>query len=71
MEHYVTLFDSLFLPQGLALHMSMERYIKNYTLWVLCVDDQAHEVLTKLNLPNVRLLQLSKLETAELLSVGH
>ena len=69
MEHYVTLFDSLFLPQGLALHMSMERYIKNYTLWVLCVDDQAHEVLTKLNLPNVRLLQLSKLETAELLSV--
>lgn len=69
MEHYVTLFDSLFLPQGLALHMSMERHIKNYTLWVLCVDDQAHEVLEKLNLPNVRLLQLSKLENAELLSV--
>jgi hypothetical protein len=69
MEHYVTLFDNLFLPQGLALHMSMERYLQHYTLWVLCVDDQAHEVLTKLNLPNVRLLQLSKLETAELLGV--
>lgn len=69
MEHYVTLFDSLFLPQGLALHMSMERHIKNYTLWILCVDDEAHEVLTNLNLPNVHLLQLSQLETAELLSV--
>jgi hypothetical protein len=69
MEHYVTLFDSLFLPQGLALHMSMERHIKDYTLWILCVDDQAHEILTKLNLPNVRLLQLSKLETTELLRV--
>ena len=69
MEHYVTLFDSLFLPQGLALHMSMERHMQNYSLWVLCVDDQAHEVLTKLNLPNIRLLQLSKLETAELQSV--
>jgi hypothetical protein len=69
MEHYVTLFDSLFLPQGLALHISMERHIKDYTLWVLCVDDPVHEVLTKLNLPNVRLLQLSKLETTELLSV--
>lgn len=69
MEHYVTLFDSLFLPQGLALHMSMERHIKDYTLWILCVDDKAHEVLTKLNLPNVRLLQLSQLETVELLSV--
>lgn len=69
MEHYVTLFDSLFLPQGLALHMSMERYVKNYTLWILCVDDKSHEVLTKLNLPNIRLLQLSNLETKALISV--
>jgi hypothetical protein len=69
MEHYVTLFDSLFLPQGIALHTSMERHVKDYTLWILCVDDQAHEILCKLKLPNVRLLQLSKLETAELLTV--
>ena len=34
--------DSLFLPQGLALHMSMERHVKDYTLWILCVDDEAH-----------------------------
>ncbi len=69
MEHYVTLFDSLFLPQGLALHVSMERHAGNYTLWILCVDDEAHEVLTRLDLPNVRLLQLSKLETPELRAV--
>lgn len=66
MEHFVTLFDSLFLPQGLALHISMERHIQNYSLWVLCVDDEVHEALVKLKLPNVRLLQLSKLETEEL-----
>lgn len=69
MEHFVTLFDSLFLPQGLALHMSMERHAGNYTLWILCVDDEVHEVLFKLNLPNVRLLQLCRLETPELLAV--
>ncbi len=69
MEHYVTLFDSIFLPQGLALHMSMERHVKVYTLWILCVDDEVHNVLTKLQLPNVCLLQLSKLETEELLYV--
>lgn len=69
MEHFVTLFDSLFLPQGLALHMSMERHAGNYTLWILCVDDEVHEVLFKLNLPNVRPLQLCKLETPELLAV--
>jgi hypothetical protein len=69
MEHYVTLFDSLFLPQGLALHRSMERHVKNYKLWILCVDDQVHLILSKLKLPNVELLQLSLLETAALLAV--
>lgn len=69
MEHYVTLFDSLFLPQGLALHMSMERHAVAYTLWILCTDDEVHDALTKLELPNVRLMQLSKLETPELLAV--
>lgn len=66
MEHYVSLFDSLFLPQGLALHMSMERHVKDYTLWVLCMDDETHEVLIRLSLPNLRLLKLSQLETQEL-----
>ena len=69
MEHYVTLFDSLFLPQGLALHMSMERHIDDYSLWILCVDDEVHDSLLKINLPNVRLLKLSELETPELFAV--
>jgi len=66
MEHYVTLFDSLFLPQGLALHISMERHVPEYTLWVLCVDEEVYGSLSKLNLPNVRLLQLGELETEDL-----
>lgn len=66
MEHYVTLFDSLYLPQGLALHMSMQRHLERYTLWVLCMDERSEELLSKLELPNVRLLNLSRLETSEL-----
>jgi hypothetical protein len=69
MEHYVTLFDGVFLPQGLALHMSMERHVKEYRLWILCVDDISHQLLSEQSLPNVRLLQLSQLETVELLGV--
>lgn len=69
MEHFVTLFDSLFLPQGLALHRSMERHIDKYQLWILCVDDEAYEILNKLNLNNVNLLKLSAIETQELLRV--
>ena len=61
--------EALTKPQGLALHISMERYVKPYTLWVLCMDDEVHNVLSNLNLPNLRLLLLSELETPELLSV--
>jgi hypothetical protein len=69
MEHYVTLFNSLFLPHGLALHTSMERHMRDYILWILCVDNETHDVLTRLSLPNIRLLKLSELETEELLTV--
>jgi len=68
-EHFVTLFNRLFLPQGLALHMSMERHVREYVLWILCVDDETFDVLGRLDLPNVRRLKLSDLETPELLDV--
>lgn len=67
-EHFVTLFDSSFLPQGLALHASMERCLSGlYKLWILCLDDQAFDHLRSLELNNVVLLKLSELETPELL----
>jgi hypothetical protein len=68
-EHFVTLFNSVFLPQGLALHISMERHVQAYVLWILCVDDDTYDVLGRLDLPNVRRLKLSDLETPELLGV--
>jgi len=68
-EHYVTLFDSFFLPQGLALHASMQRHCGDFVLWILCIDDEAHRVLTQLKLPNVHLLWLPDWETPELLAI--
>ncbi len=69
MEHYVTLFDSLFLPQGLALHSSLECHGGLYALWILCLDDETYDVLGRLALPNVRLMRLVDVETPELLRV--
>ena len=69
MEHYVTLFDALFLPQGLALHASLQRHAGTYTLWILCVDEEAHSILTGLQLPNVRLMRVADVETAQLRAV--
>lgn len=69
MEHYVTLFDSKFLPQGISLYRSMERWCGEFTLWVICMDDLAEDILTKLNFKSLRLISLPDVETESLLKV--
>lgn len=68
-EHYVTLFDANFLPQGLCLYYSLVRHGGDFVLWVLCLDRQCLATLQLLNLPRLRLLDLADLETPELLAV--
>lgn len=68
-EHYVTLFDANFLPQGLSLYYSLVRHGGDFALWVLCMDKACLETLRRINLPRLRLLDLHELETPELLAV--
>lgn len=68
-EHFCTLFDSNFLPQGLALQQSLQRHCPQSVLWILCMDEAVEQQLQALALPNVRLLSLKKVENADLLRV--
>jgi len=68
-EHYVTLFDACFLPQGLCLYYSLVKNAGDFVLWVLCIDQDCFDLLQRLNLPRLRLLHLGSLETPELLAV--
>jgi len=69
MEHYVTLFDSKFLPQGLSLYRSMERWCGEFTLWVICMDEIVEEILTDLRCSRIKLIPLATIETPELQEV--
>lgn len=72
MEHYVTLFDSKFVPQGLALRESMSRHAANrFTLWVVCMDELAKTLLDGLSMPDVRTIAVADVEAKfpELLTV--
>ena len=66
MENFVTLFDSKFLPQGMALYASMRRHIDEFTLWIICVDDICFNILHKINKPYIKLIRLADVETQEL-----
>lgn len=68
-EHYITLFDSGFLPQGLALHASIRRHQPDAQLWIIAMDADAATALRRLGLPNVTVLDLADVENDRLRAV--
>lgn len=69
LEHFCTLFDLGFLPQGLVLHASLRRHMPRSMLWILCMDAEVESALRRLDLPGVQLLALADVETDALLAV--
>ena len=72
MRHFCTYFDSHYLPRGLALYHSLVRHHKSpFTLWILCFDEMAYDILSCLQLPHIRLVKQEEFEEgdSELVSV--
>jgi hypothetical protein len=68
--NFCTLFDQNYASRGLALYRSLERVCeKDFTLTVLCMDEEVHEAFTRLALPRVQLWRVEDLGDAELLEV--
>ncbi|MGF1461457.1 MAG: hypothetical protein ACFBSG_20825 [Leptolyngbyaceae cyanobacterium] len=68
-EHFCTLFDSNYLPLGMALHRSLMQHALPFHLWIVCIDEAVEISLRQLALPQVSLIPLRDIETPELLSV--
>jgi hypothetical protein len=68
-EHFVTLFDSNYLPMGMCLHRSLMAHAQPFHLWIVCMDDLVVNQLRVLDLPHVSLLPLQEVESRALLQV--
>lgn len=68
-EHFVTCFDSFFMPQGLALYESLLKHYKGSVLWVVCLDKKSFEYLQSCAYPMMRTLFIEDLENERLLSL--
>ncbi len=64
-EHFVTLFDSGFLPYALALHASLVRHGGDFRLWAVCLDDLAVDALGRLGLPGMTAIPLRDVEAID------
>lgn len=66
-EHYVTLFDSHYLPQGLSLYRSLEIHGQPFTLWVVALDEVCALALEKIAPRFVKIIRLSDIESDRLI----
>ncbi len=68
-DHFVTLFDSKFLPMGICLYESLLRYAQPFHLWIICIDELVEHQLGSIGLRHVTLIPLREVETEALLAV--
>lgn len=68
-EHYVTLFDSNFLPMGLCLYHSLLKHAQPFHLWVVCMDDLVWQQLAQLDMSHLTPIPLAKVEDERLKQV--
>ena len=69
MNNFCTLFDSNYLPRALVMYRSLEATGEDFTLYVVCFDDLAFEILEKLKLANLVTISLVDFESEGLLAV--
>jgi len=62
MYNFCTYFDQNYLVQGLTLYSSLTRHADPFVLWVLCLDDLTYDLLSRLDLQNLRAIPLAELE---------
>lgn len=66
---FCTLFDSNYLDKGLALYRSLSEVCGNFYLYVFAFDDLAYSILQKMDLQNLKVINISDIEDEELRAV--
>jgi glycosyltransferase involved in cell wall biosynthesis len=61
-SNYCCYFDHRYLARGLAMIRSLRKWHSSATVWVLCLSEECHRVLSELREPGVNLLRVADLE---------
>ena len=67
-RYFCTLFDKNYLIKGLTMILSLKKFCKNSTFYVLCLDDKTKNILEKINIKSVVCLDLKEVENKELIN---
>jgi len=64
-HHYCTYFDRNYMARGLALFRSLQAHDPDCELWVLCLDEVALAILSRLALPGLHPIALADFEAGD------
>lgn len=69
--HYAfcTIIDKNFLFKGLTLYFSLQKHCEHFRLYVLCMDEIVHGLLSRMDLPGLELIRLDEIEDERLLNI--
>lgn len=68
-KHFCTLFDIKYALKGILMVTSLLRNCPNATIYVLCMDQKTRDLLTRIGIDAITLIDLCDVETVELLRV--
>ncbi|MFT9494834.1 hypothetical protein [Anaerosolibacter sp.] len=65
--HFSTVISNKYVFKSIVMHDSLTKHCFDFHLFMLCVDNEAFEILSNMRWTNVTLIQLKDIEDAELL----
>ena len=66
-RYFCTLFDSNYLIKGMTMIKSLSEHCKDFEIYVLCIDKKTKYILEKINISNIKCVEISKFEDEALL----
>ena len=65
-NYFCTIIGKAYLIKGIALYLSLSKNLKEFNLWICCMDNEIYDIINNLKLANTVLYRLEDIEDDEL-----
>ena len=67
--NFVTIYNSLYLPQAISLHNSLKKFKIKFKLWAICLDQESFNEINKFKFKSFKPINFNDFESKKLISL--